>query len=103
VSGRPSAAELLADDLARVLEGKPFGLSCDTLALRLRRRRGDVLAVLEADPRFEHYGHRRGSRWRIATEAPLLASRDGMGRILLPWPDIDPSGVPVVGRGAESA
>ena len=36
----------LADDLAQLLDGELSGFSCNTLALVLRRRRRDVLAVL---------------------------------------------------------
>jgi hypothetical protein len=74
----------LGDDLALVLAGEPLGLSCDLLALRLHRRRADVLAVLEADARFEHRGQRRGSRWVLAARRPLPASSDGLGRIDTP-------------------
>ena len=92
----------LADELTNVLDGEQFGLSCDQLALRLRRRRSDVLAVLRSDPRFEHDGRTCGSRWRMTTEPPLSASWDGTGRNVLPWDDPDPSGVPVLFRDPES-
>jgi hypothetical protein len=76
VSGRPAAVPL-ADELTAVLEAEPAGLSCDELASRLRRRRGDVLMALRADPCFEHAGRTRGSRWRLA--AREASGRNGTG------------------------
>jgi hypothetical protein len=70
----------LADDLAAVLAGEPLGLPCAELTARVKRRRGDVLAVLRADPRFERHGENRRSRWRLAAGA----GRGGMGRALEP-------------------
>jgi hypothetical protein len=55
----------LADELARVLADEPAGASCDLLAIQLRRRRTDVLAALDQDPRFVHIGRGRGSRWLL--------------------------------------
>jgi hypothetical protein len=98
-----SPRQYLADDLARLLDGEPAGLSCDVLAARLGRRRVDVLAVLQSDPRFTHRGRGRGSKWRTTAELPASASSDGLGRILLPWNDLDPSGVPAVRRTGKSA
>jgi hypothetical protein len=63
------SASPLADDLAAVLAREPLGLPCAELVARLKRRRGDVLSALRADPRFEHQGHNRGSRWRLAAGA----------------------------------
>jgi hypothetical protein len=60
------AGRALADDLARVLDAEPLGLSCAELARRTRRRLADVLAALRGDPRFQHDGRGRGSRWRLA-------------------------------------
>ena len=65
----------LGDELERTLAGALGGLSCDELAMRLRRRRAEVLAVLRADPRFEHVGGGRGSRWM-----PVSHPWDGLGR-----------------------
>jgi hypothetical protein len=65
----------LGDELERTLAAEPVGLSCDELAMRLRRRRAEVLAVLRADPRFEHVGGGRGSRWM-----PVSDPWDGLGR-----------------------
>jgi hypothetical protein len=88
----------LADDLAAVLAAEPTGLPCVHLVARLHRRRGDVLAVLRADPRFEHSGRARGSRWR------LRRGRSGqMGREDRWWLALDPSGVPPLPRRAEDA
>jgi hypothetical protein len=56
---------LLADDLARLLASEPLGLSGCELARRAGRRRLAVIDALEADPRFEHDGSGRGSRWRL--------------------------------------
>jgi hypothetical protein len=71
----------LADEIGSLLEASPLGLPCDVLALRLSRRRADVLAELRANTlRFERIGRTSGSRWRIATSAPLSTSRDGTGR-----------------------
>jgi hypothetical protein len=93
----------LARSLLDLLAGRSEGLSCDEIAARLRRRRSDVLVVLQADPRFEHNGRTHGSRWRTTP-------RDGMGRVEnatradgRSWPELDPSGVPVIARGPESA
>ena len=61
----------LAADLAAALAAEPAGLSCDELAARLHRRRTDVLTALRADPRFDHSGRSRGSRWRLG---PALAA-----------------------------
>jgi len=88
----------LAPEIAAVLAEEPFGLSCDVLAKRLARRRADVLAALRADTRFEHGGTRRGSRWRLAPEP-----WDGLGRKDRRSLDLDPSGVPTLGRRAASA
>jgi hypothetical protein len=52
------------------LEAAPAGLSCDELALRLRRRRADVLGTLRADPFFWREGRTRGSRWRLSPRKP---------------------------------
>jgi hypothetical protein len=93
----------LADDLAHLLDGEPSGLSCRELRRRAGRRLSDVLVALEDDPRFEHSGRRRGSKWRLATEMPASASRVRLGSIDLPWDDLDPSGLIVVGREARSA
>jgi hypothetical protein len=90
----------LADELARLLAGESAGFSCRELRRRVGRRLSDVLAVLEADPRFEHSGHRRGSKWRLVTQQPELTSRVHLGSNDLPWFDLDPSGVPVVVRSA---
>jgi hypothetical protein len=90
----------LADDLARVLEGEPFGLTCRELRRRVGRRLADVLAALEEDSRFEHSGRSRGSRWRIAAERPHSASWVRMGTEDSAGFYLDPSGVPVVGRMA---
>jgi len=63
----------LADDLAVTLAGADDGLSCDTLARRVRRRRTDVLTALEADPRFVRSGRTQASRWRLAALSPPRA------------------------------
>jgi hypothetical protein len=68
----------LADDLARLLDGEPLGVSCDDLAQRIGRRRSVVLDVLRADPRFMHLGIGRGSRWRVS--ARLGTEWDGQIR-----------------------
>jgi hypothetical protein len=75
----PAGDGNLGDDLARVLDGEPAGLSCDALALRVHRRRRVVLATLRTDSRFERRGRGRGSRWLAARTAPR-ARQDGLGR-----------------------
>jgi hypothetical protein len=67
----------LAEEVVRVLAPEPVGLSCDELAARLHRRRRYVLDALRADPRFEHAGRGRGSRWRVTT--PMPPGRTGTG------------------------
>jgi hypothetical protein len=94
-------SDRLASDLARLLDGEPFGLSGRELARRVRRRRVDVLAALRVDPRFEHSGRTHGSRWRLRRRAGPNGNR--LTRDDLPWAELDAAGVPVVGRGAESA
>ena len=42
------------------------GLSCTELARRLRRRRVDVVAVLEDEPRFARSGSTKNARWTRA-------------------------------------
>jgi hypothetical protein len=90
----------LPDDLARVLDGEPFGLSCDGLAGRLHRRRAVVLAVLRDDPRFEQHGRAKGSRWRITPGETGGRTRTGAIGDAVPWVELDPSGVPLAGREA---
>jgi hypothetical protein len=101
MSGQPSAADLLAGNLARVLAGEPLGLSCRDLASLVHRRPGEVAAILEAHPRFVHNGGRkRGSRWRLDPEkghgkhweAQRLRERYGADPFLIP-------GLPVAGGG----
>jgi hypothetical protein len=79
------------DALEAELADEPSGLSCDQLALRVRRRRHLVVRVLRADHRFVHNGRgRRGSRWLLASEAAASASgtdsngRGGGGAAALP-------------------
>ena len=84
----------IADDLARVLAAEPVGLPCRELARRVHRRFVDVLAVLRADPRFVHRGRTRGSRWRLS------APQDRMGANHPARPDLDPLGIPIIGRRA---
>lgn len=57
--------ELVAGELAELLEGEPFGLSGREIARRLARRSADVYACLRADPRFECVGNGRGARWKL--------------------------------------
>lgn len=54
------------------LRHAPAGLSCDELARRLRRRRADVLQVLEDESRFQSTGSTCGRRWtrRDGTSRP---------------------------------
>jgi hypothetical protein len=61
----------LADDLARLLDAEPDGLSGRELARRVGLRLSAVVAVLREDPRFVHDGAGRGSRWGL---------RDAQGR-----------------------
>jgi hypothetical protein len=105
VSVRIVDARPFADDLARVLAAEPVGSSCAALAGRVGRRWTTVQAALRGDARFAHEGRTRGSRWRLAE----TDSREEMGRVRegisgppLPWVGLDPSGVPLVGRRAES-
>jgi hypothetical protein len=91
----------LGDELARVLDGEPTGLPCDALARLVHRRRALVLAALTGDPRFQHEGNTHGSRWRCAPiplETRPIPSRGDPSV----WASLDPSGVPLVGRRAES-
>lgn len=69
----------LADDIAQVLQEEVSGMSCDTIARTLRRRKHDVLETLRSDPRFTHAGSRRGSRWRLAADDGRARARDQMG------------------------
>ena len=93
----------LADDLRRVLADEPLGFSCDELARCVHRRRALVLAALRTDPRFEHDGRTRGSRWRLADQEGRGRNGTGTGRNDLPWPELDASGVPALVRRAENA
>jgi hypothetical protein len=72
-------ATALAAELATVLASEPSGLTGRTLSNRVRRRRADVLEVLHSDPRFQHTGRGRGSRWRLATRVPPSGSREHTG------------------------
>jgi hypothetical protein len=92
----------LAGDLRRVLAGEPGGLPCCELVRRVRRRRGDVLAELRSGPCFEHAGHGRGSRWRLAGETPATGLRAHLGPQDRWWGDLDASGVPALARAAEN-
>jgi hypothetical protein len=78
------------DDLAGLLAETPAGLSGRELAARLHRRRGDVSAVLRADPRFEHCGNGRGSRWRPSVWLPLKGPWGTMGTEGRGSPDPEP-------------
>lgn len=80
----------LADELAALLAGEPSGLSCDALARRLVRRRGDVREALRWDSRFERTGKTCGSRWRLAAEKALEDARGGLGRNDRGSPDPEP-------------
>jgi hypothetical protein len=93
----------LADDLAGALEREPLGLPCAELAARLHRRRSTLVAALRVDPRFEHEGRTRGSRWRLVAEMPSGPNGNRSRRNDLPWDELDPSGVPVLASGPENA
>ena len=70
------------------LRRDPAGLSCSELARRLRRRKADVLQVLEHEPwRFESSGGTCGRRW---------TSRERTSRP--PGPLGDPRHVPAAER-----
>jgi hypothetical protein len=92
----------LADDLARVLRAEPLGLPCHVLARRVHRRRAVVRVTLRDDPRFEHYGRTHGSRWRLSVEMGRGRNGTGDRGSCLPWSGLDHSGVPLVGRAAET-
>lgn len=65
MSGRPSAAELLADRLAlAIVECGPA--SGTRLAVLVAAQKAAVLGELKANPMFEQTGRARGSRWRLA-------------------------------------
>jgi hypothetical protein len=72
--------DLLAAEIARLLAQEPDGLSCDALALRLKRRRADVLALLREDPGFARVSGGRRSRWRLVDTARNVSGRlrDGL-------------------------
>jgi hypothetical protein len=73
---------LLADRLAlAIVEHGP--LPCERLARTVKSRTCDVRDPLRRDPRFEHRGAGRGSRWRLGLEPPERPW-DGLGRILSP-------------------
>jgi hypothetical protein len=93
----------LVAELARLLDREPAGLPCEELSRRVHRRRVDVVAALAADPRFVHVGQTRRSRWRLAARIARPTSRDGMGRNHRARPDLDASGVPVIGRTEQGA
>lgn len=77
MTGRPDLADRLA---LAVLEHGP--LPCERLARLVEVRTAAVRQVLDADPRFEHVGAGRGSRWRLSL--PPANAWDGLGRILSP-------------------
>jgi hypothetical protein len=91
-------SDVLAADLAHVLAAEPCGLPCCELVRRLQRRRGDVLAVLRTDARFKRRGRTRGSRWQLAASEGQGRNGTGLGRNVLPWLELDPSGVPLARR-----
>jgi hypothetical protein len=95
-------SDRLADDLRRVLAEHPYGLPCAELARRVHRRRSDVLATLRTGP-FEHRGRTCGSRWRVAAGSRRRGSRARTGSNVLPWDELDRSGVPAIGRRTLSA
>jgi hypothetical protein len=72
--------DLLAAEIARLLAQEPDGLSCDALALRLKRRRTDVLALLREDPVFARVSGGRRSHWRLVDTARDVSGRmwDGL-------------------------
>jgi hypothetical protein len=90
----------LADEVVTLLAGAPFGLSCDAISGRLRRRRAEVLEALRWDPRTERTGQGRGSRWRIAAEIPPGPSWDGSGRKDRAEPAREPAPQKISGRRA---
>ena len=55
------------------------GLSCTELARRLRRRRADVVAVLEDEPRFARSGSTKNARWRARAHGTELHALRGVG------------------------
>jgi hypothetical protein len=69
----------LAEEVVHVLTYEPLGLTGRALANKVQRRRAAVLAALRSDPRFEHTGRNRGSRWRLATRAPLSGALEPLG------------------------
>jgi hypothetical protein len=70
----------LTDDLVAALAAEPTGVSCDTLAARLHRRRADVLLALRGDPRLARTGTTRGTRWRLVAQIPGGTEWDGLDR-----------------------
>jgi hypothetical protein len=100
---RDALVEQLADDLCRVLADEWHGLSGRALARRVRRRHVDVLATLRSDPRVEHFGRTRGSRWRLVAREGRGANGNRSGGDEPPWPELDASGVPALVRRAENA
>ena len=74
--GFPEALPAVVDGAPRIgtvsmlagaeLRRHPAGLSCTELARRLRRRRADVVAVLEDEPRrFTRSGSTKNARWTL--------------------------------------
>jgi hypothetical protein len=55
-----------ADEAVELLHGHPDGLSATEIAMRLHRRKADVLAAMRHDSRFTKVGNGRGTRYRIA-------------------------------------
>jgi hypothetical protein len=91
-SGEPSSDSALADDVAALLDAHPEGLSGSAVAVALRRRKLDVLDVLDA-PRFVKVGRGPSSRWHNAggtgwepIHGPAMPEEDGN----LPPEEIEP-------------
>ena len=61
MNDRPELADRIA---LAILEHGPSPGS--DLALRVQARKATVLAELRSNRMFEQFGHRRGSRWRLA-------------------------------------
>jgi hypothetical protein len=84
--------------LAILADGPTSGAQ---LARRVKARKGDVLHELRSRPRFERRGRGRASRWSFSAWDRRGTDFPGRGRNVLLSVGLDPSGIPLAGRGPE--